>query len=48
MAYLTRMLIVMGPAFLINEEVDFFAAMVWVLACWMILLSMSEKTWIRR
>lgn len=48
MSYLARLLIVMGPALLINEEVGFLAAMVWAFACWMILLGMSEKAWIRR
>jgi hypothetical protein len=48
MSYLARLLVVMGPAFLINEEVNFFAAMTWVLACWMILLGTSERAWIRR
>lgn len=48
MAYLVRLLVVMGPAFLINEEVGFLAAMVWALACWMVLLGTSERVWIRR
>jgi hypothetical protein len=48
MSYLARMLVVMVPALLINEEVNFFAAMTWVFACWMIRLSMSERIWIRR
>lgn len=48
MSHLARLLAVMGPAFLISEEVGFLAAMVWVLACWMILLGTSERIWIKR
>lgn len=48
MSYLTRLAVVMGPVFLINEECNFAYAMVWVVACWMILLSLSERVWMRR
>ena len=48
MSYLTRMVLAMGPAFLINEEVGFMAAMIWCLASWMILLGTSERMWISR
>jgi hypothetical protein len=43
MEYLTRLLVVMGPALLINEEVGFFMAMAWVFACWMVLLGTSGR-----
>jgi len=48
MAYLLKMTAVMGPALWINEETGFFMALVWVFACWMVLLSASQRAWVRR
>lgn len=47
-AHLIRWLLVMGPAFLINEEVNFACAMVWVVACLMVILSLPRSVWFRR
>jgi hypothetical protein len=39
-----KWLFVMVPAFFINEALDFATAMIWVLACWMILLAVPRRT----
>lgn len=46
--YLLRMTAVMGPAFLLNERVGMAYALVWVVACLMILLALPNSAWIRR
>ena len=48
MAYLLKMATVMGPALWINEETGFSMALVWVFACWMVLLSTSQRVGVRR
>lgn len=43
MSYLTRLAVVMGPAFLINEECNFAYALTWMVACLMVIFSFAES-----
>lgn len=47
-AYLARMLVVLGPGLVLNEEMGLLAAAIWVTACAMILVSLPQDSWIRR
>lgn len=48
MAYLLTMVLMMGPALLINEEVGFAPSVLWSFACMMILLGSSKRVWTRQ
>lgn len=47
-AYLARMLVVLGPGLVLNEEMGLLAAAIWITACMMILVSLPQDSWIRR
>lgn len=47
-AYLVRMLVVLGPGLVLNEEMSLLAAAIWITACTMILVSLPQDSWIRR
>jgi hypothetical protein len=41
---LLRWAVVMGPAFLINEECSFPYALVWVIACLMVIVALGKSS----